>query len=83
MIPFVTILALDFGFLFSGALITETIFAWPGMGKLIFDAIMGNDYNLALVALLFATSLVLTGNLLADICYAWLDPRIVVGARKR
>ncbi|MEE8041696.1 MAG: ABC transporter permease, partial [Pseudomonadales bacterium] len=83
MIPFVTILALDFGFLFSGALITETIYAWPGMGKLIFDAIMGNDYNLALVALLFATSLVLTGNLLADICYAWLDPRIVVGTREK
>lgn len=79
MIPFVTILALDFGFLFSGALITETIFAWPGMGKLIFDSVMGNDYNLALVALLFATSLVLLGNLLADLCYGWLDPRIVVG----
>lgn len=82
MIPFVTILALDFGFLFSGALITETIYAWPGMGKLIFDAVMGNDYNLALVALLFATALVLTGNVLADICYAWLDPRIVVGRRE-
>jgi peptide/nickel transport system permease protein len=82
MIPFVTILALDFGFLFSGALITETIFAWPGMGKLIFDAVMGNDYNLALVALLFATALVLTGNVLADLCYAWLDPRIVVGTRE-
>ena len=81
MIPFVTILALDFGFLFSGALITETIFAWPGMGKLIFDSVMGNDYNLALVALLFATSLVLLGNLLADLCYGWLDPRIVVGDR--
>jgi len=79
LIPFVTILALDFGFLFSGALITETIFSWPGMGKLIFDSVMGNDYNLALVALLFATGLVLVGNLLADLCYGWLDPRIVVG----
>jgi peptide/nickel transport system permease protein len=79
MIPVVTILALDFGFLFSGALITETIYSWPGMGKLIFDSVMGNDFNLALVALLFATALTLTGNLLADICYAWLDPRIVIG----
>ncbi len=79
MIPVVTILALDFGFLFSGALITETIFSWPGMGKLIFDAVMGNDFNLALVALLFATGVTLAGNLLADICYAWLDPRIVIG----
>lgn len=80
MIPVVTILALDFGFLFSGALVTETIFSWPGMGKLIFDSVMGNDFNLALVALLFATALTLTANLLADICYAWLDPRIVVGS---
>jgi len=79
MIPFVTILALDFGFLFSGALIAETIFSWPGMGKLIYDAVLGNDYNLALVALLFATGLVLFANLLADLAYGWLDPRIVVG----
>ncbi|MDA0239109.1 MAG: ABC transporter permease, partial [Proteobacteria bacterium] len=76
MIPVVTIIALDFGFLFSGALIVETIFAFPGMGKLIFDSIMGNDFNLALVALMFATVLTLTGNLLADLAYAWLDPRI-------
>jgi peptide/nickel transport system permease protein len=79
MIPFITILALDFGALFSGALITETIFAWPGIGHLIFSAIMGNDFNLALVALLFATSMVLVGNLLADLCYAALDPRISYG----
>jgi peptide/nickel transport system permease protein len=79
MIPVVTILALDFGYLFSGALVTETIFSWPGMGKLIFDSVMGNDFNLALVALLFATMLTLTGNLIADFCYAWLDPRIAVG----
>ena len=76
LIPVVTIVSLDFGFLFSGALITETVFAYPGMGKLIFDAIMGNDYNLALVALLFVTLLILIGNLLADLAYAWLDPRI-------
>ena len=76
MIPVVTIIALDFGFLFSGALITETIFAWPGMGRLIFDAIMGNDFNLAVVALLLATVLTLIGNFLADVAYVWLDPRI-------
>lgn len=74
--PVVTVVALDFGNLFSGALITETIFAYPGMGRLIFDSIMGNDFNLALVALLFATLLTLAGNFLADVIYAWLDPRI-------
>ena len=46
------------------------------MGKLIFDAIMGNDYNLALVGLLLATGITLVANILADIAYAWLDPRI-------
>jgi peptide/nickel transport system permease protein len=76
LIPVVTIIALDFGFLFSGALIVETIFAYPGMGKLIFDAIMGNDFNLAMIAFLFATILTLLGNLFADIAYGWLDPRI-------
>ena len=76
MIPVVTILALSFGTLFSGALITETMFGYLGMGKLIYDSIIGNDYNMALVSLLFATTLVLFGNLLADLCYAWLDPRV-------
>ena len=76
LIPVVTIIALDFGYLFSGALITETIFAYPGMGKLIFDSIMGNDFNLALVALLFATLLTLIGNFFADVAYVCLDPRI-------
>lgn len=76
LIPVVTVVALDLGALFSGALVTETLFAHPGMGKLIFDAVMGNDFNLALVGLLLATALTLAGNLLADLAYAWLDPRI-------
>ena len=76
LLPVVTVIALRFGFLFSGALITETIFAYPGMGKLIYDAIMGNDFNLALMGLLFATLLTLLANLAADLAYAWLDPRI-------
>ncbi len=82
LIPVVTILALSFGNLFSGALITETMFSYLGMGKLIYDSIIGNDYNVALVALLFATLLTLLSNLLADICYAWLDPRISFGRRQ-
>ncbi len=76
MIPVVTILALNFGALFSGALITETMFGYLGMGKAIYDAILGNDYNLALVGLLLATLTTLLANLLADLCYTWLDPRI-------
>jgi peptide/nickel transport system permease protein len=76
LIPVVTVVALQFGALFSGTLVTETMFAWQGMGKMIYDAVLGNDYNLALIGLLFATSLTLFGNLLADLAYAWLDPRI-------
>ena len=78
LIPVVTVMALSFGTLFSGALITETMFAQPGMGKMIYDAILGNDFNLALTGLLFATLITLLSNLLADLAYAWLDPRIAL-----
>ena len=58
------------------------MFSHLGMGEITFDAIVGNDYNLALVSLLFVTLLTLLSNLLADVCYAWLDPRIAYqGAR--
>jgi peptide/nickel transport system permease protein len=78
MIPVVTVIALSFGALFSGALITETMFAQPGMGKMIYDAILGNDFNLALTGLLFATVVTLFSNLVADLAYGWLDPRITL-----
>ena len=61
---------------FAGALLTATMFPDLGRGKLIYDSLLGNDYNLALVGLLFATLLTLLANLAADVCYAWLDPRI-------
>ncbi len=76
MIPVVTILALDMGALFSGALITEIMFGYPGMGAMIYNAIMGNDYNLALIGLLFATLATLAANIAADGAYVMLDPRI-------
>ena len=77
--PVLTILALSFGGLFSGALITETMFAWPGMGKAIYQAILDNDYNLALVGLLIATLATIVGNLMADLAYVWVDPRVSIG----
>ena len=76
LIPVVTVLALNFGALFGGALLTETMFAQPGMGKLIYDSVLGNDFNLALAGLLFATAMTLLCNLAADLAYGWLDPRI-------
>ena len=74
--PLVTVLGLSFGGLFSGALITEIMFAWQGMGRMIYDSVLANDYNLALVGLMFATAMTLVGKLLADIAYVWLDPRV-------
>jgi peptide/nickel transport system permease protein len=69
-------MALSFGSLFSGALVTETMFAQMGMGKMIYDSILSNDFNLALIGLLFATFTTLMANLLADLAYVALDPRI-------
>ena len=78
MMPVATIVALDFGTLFSGALVTEQVFAYPGMGRTIYDAIFSNDYNLALAALMLATIAILLANLTADLAYAWLDPRVTL-----
>jgi peptide/nickel transport system permease protein len=78
LIPVVTIMALSFGTLFSGALVTETMFAQQGMGKMIYDSILSNDFNLALSGLLFATLVTLLSNLAADLAYGWLDPRITL-----
>ena len=83
LIPVAVISALGFGALFSGALVTETMFSYPGMGKLIFDAVMGNDYNLALIGLLFATLLTLLGNLAADLICVALDPRLSFSVDRR
>ena len=76
VVPVLTVLGLSFGGLFSGALIIETMFAWPGMGKAIYNAILDNDYNLALVGLLIATFTTVVGNMLADVAQAAIDPRV-------
>ncbi|MBX6376857.1 MAG: ABC transporter permease [Acetobacteraceae bacterium] len=75
-VPILTIAALDAGALVSGALVTETVFAQPGMGKLIYDAVMGNDYNLALLALLLAALVTMLATLAADLAQRALDPRL-------
>nr|WP_282571991.1 ABC transporter permease [Roseomonas acroporae] len=75
-VPVLTIAALDAGALVSGALVTETVFARPGMGKLIYDAVMGNDYNLALLALLLTAAVTVLSGLAADLAQRALDPRL-------
>ncbi len=76
LIPLITIVALSVSSVFSGALITETLFAYPGVGRLIYSSIMGNDYNVAMVSFLISVSMVLLMNLLADLLYGVVDPRV-------
>lgn len=76
LIPLITIIALSFSGLFSGAILTETVFAYQGVGKLVYDSIMANDYNVAMISFIISVSMVLLMNLLADILYGFADPRI-------
>ncbi|CAH0181012.1 ABC transporter permease [Roseomonas sp. CECT 9278] len=75
-LPVLQIAALDVGALAGGALVTETVFARPGMGKLLYDAVMGNDTNLALVALLLVALTTMLATLGADLAQRALDPRL-------
>jgi peptide/nickel transport system permease protein len=76
LLPVVTNIGLELPFLFSGALITETIFAWPGIGKLTIDATNNFDYTILMGVLFISAVTVVLANLLADVLYAFVDPRI-------
>jgi peptide/nickel transport system permease protein len=76
LLPMITIAGLQLPTLLSGALVTETVFTWPGMGRLFLDSIGYRDYPAVMGILMFSAVLVLLGNLLADLCYAVADPRI-------
>ena len=76
IIPLVTLVALDLPSLFGGALFTETIFAWPGIGRLYFTAALKTDYPLVMAVLIIESALIIGSNLLVDFIYATLDPRI-------
>jgi peptide/nickel transport system permease protein len=76
LVPLVTIIAISFSSIFSGALITETLFAYPGVGRLIYSSIIGNDFNVAMISFVISVSMVLLFNLVADILYGVIDPRI-------
>lgn len=76
MLPVVTILGIQLGTLFSGAIITETIFAIPGVGRLLVDSILGRDYPTVQIVVLFITGAVVFANLAVDIVYGFLDPRL-------
>lgn len=76
LLPLITIVTLSLSGVFSGALITETVFAYQGVGKLVYDSIIGNDFNVAMISFIISVTMVLIMNLLADILYGFADPRI-------
>ncbi len=79
LLPMITVAGLQLPTLLGGALVTETVFTWPGMGRLFLDSIEYRDYPVVMGILIFSASLVLIGNLLADMLYAVADPRIRLG----
>jgi peptide/nickel transport system permease protein len=76
LIPVISVMALDLAGLFSGAVITETVFAWPGIGRLFIQSVYARDYPLVMGILMMGSFMVVFFNLIADIVYARLDPRI-------
>ncbi|WP_322866971.1 ABC transporter permease [Aquicoccus sp. G2-2] len=75
-LPILTVAGLQFGNLISGALLVETVFNWPGMGRLAFDSILRRDYPTIMGVLFFASAMVVIANILTDISYRWADPRL-------
>lgn len=76
LIPAVTVWSLDFAALFGGSLITETVFSWPGFGRLIIQAIFETDLDVVMIITMTIAALVLVGNLMADLLYGIVDPRV-------
>jgi peptide/nickel transport system permease protein len=78
LLPIITLFGLAFPFLLTGAVLIETVFAWPGMGKLATDAILRRDHAVVTATALLASTLVVAGSLIADVLLAVADPRIRV-----
>jgi len=76
LIPIVTVIAFNVGYLMGGSAFVETIFAWPGVGRLLYDSMFARDYPTIMGIFLVVSVGVIVANLLADLAYAWLDPRV-------
>jgi peptide/nickel transport system permease protein len=76
LIPVVTIIGVDVGFLFTGSVLVETVFGWPGIGRLMYESIVKRDYPVLMGNFLITTALVVVVNLIVDLIYVWLDPRV-------
>jgi peptide/nickel transport system permease protein len=82
LLSFITRFGLALPFLLTGAVLIETIFAWPGMGRLAFEAILARDYPLVTASALIASAIVVAGNLVADLLLGVADPRLRVRAAR-
>jgi peptide/nickel transport system permease protein len=76
LIPLITLLALDLPYIFTGAVFVEILFSWPGMGRLYYQAALQRDYPLLMAVLIISAAFIILSNLLADILYGYLDPRV-------
>jgi ABC-type dipeptide/oligopeptide/nickel transport system permease component len=76
LLPVITIIGLDVGFLFTGSVLVETVFGWPGIGRLMYESIVKRDYPVLMGNFLITTVLVVIVNLIVDLIYVWLDPRV-------
>ncbi|WP_417433030.1 nickel ABC transporter permease [Hoeflea sp.] len=76
LIPLVTVIGMEFGFLLGGAVIIETVFAWPGVGRLIVQSILDRDYPVVQAAVMMLAIVFVTVNFVVDLLYVWLDPNI-------
>ena len=79
LIPAVTVIAVDFATVISGAVITETVFAWPGIGRLFMESMNGRDYPMLMGLMMMGSLGIIVANIIADLAYAALDPRIRYG----
>jgi peptide/nickel transport system permease protein len=78
LLPLTTVAGMHFGAILGGAVVVETVFSWPGLGRLAFEAVLKRDFTVLLGILLLSSLLVIIVNMLVDLLQAWLDPRIVV-----
>jgi peptide/nickel transport system permease protein len=82
LLPVITFAGIQLGQMAGGAVLTETVFAWPGIGRLMFDALLQRDYQLLLGIFLVTSIMVVVFNLLTDVLYRLIDPRIAAGAQQ-
>jgi len=77
LLPIITVVALRLRTLFTGALLVESVFSWPGLGKLVFDSVIRRDFNVLMANFFLLSIITIFFNLVADVLYAYVDPRVM------